>query len=470
MNKKTFLIYLMVLLIGPSYTVAQVLNKQKMLEKFNFWDNRDFEWYKENIPFFESPDVELDKTYYYRWELVTKHLVYGSIESGYAFTEFIDRPWWSGAFGAISCAAGHQLYEIRWLKNKRYFEDFSKYWFVTPNAQPRNYSNWLTDAIWQGSKVYDDTNFVLGLLPSMMENYERWEENHFISKEGMFSWDGMHDGMETNINSRQTKDWFSGAPGYRPTLNSYMWADAQAIKELSLLKGDPIVADYYQKKADVIKSNFQSKCWDPKRSFFMHRSQNDENGGIKANTLTYETGKYSGNDHGREEIGFIPWSFNMVDPGYEEAWKYLMDTSYFYSDYGPYCVEKNDPLFKIAKRCCEWSGNSWPYATSQTIKGMSNLLRNYTQKYVDKNDFFKLLTVFSQSQRKDGQPYIAEACNPLTGSWSGHDVPYHSEHYFHSSFIDLVIADLIGLQPRNDDSVTVSPLIPESWAIFALMT
>src|SRR3982750_2030012 len=82
---------------------AALLDKQKLLDAHSFWDNRDWDWYKENIPFFECPDAELVTTYYYRWELVTKHLTYGSPNSGYNFTEFIDRPFWSGTSGAISC-------------------------------------------------------------------------------------------------------------------------------------------------------------------------------------------------------------------------------------------------------------------------------------------------------------------------------------------------------------------------------
>src|SRR5439155_1528728 len=68
---------------------AQVLDRQKLLDAQSFWDNRDWDWYKQNIPFFESPDPGLDATYYYRWEVVTKHLTYGSPQSGYSFTEFI---------------------------------------------------------------------------------------------------------------------------------------------------------------------------------------------------------------------------------------------------------------------------------------------------------------------------------------------------------------------------------------------
>src|SRR6476661_2319143 len=77
---------------------AEVLDKEKLLETQTFWDNRDWDWYKENIPFFECPDPEINTTYYYRWELLTKHLTYGSPNSGYCFTEFIDRPFWSGAY------------------------------------------------------------------------------------------------------------------------------------------------------------------------------------------------------------------------------------------------------------------------------------------------------------------------------------------------------------------------------------
>ncbi|MFO0820567.1 MAG: hypothetical protein U1A77_21650 [Pirellulales bacterium] len=95
---------------------AQVLAKQKQLESQGFWDNRDWDWYQASIPFFECPDADITTTYYYRWELLTKHLTYGSPQSGYLFTEFIDRPFWSGAYGAISCPAGHQLYEARWLR------------------------------------------------------------------------------------------------------------------------------------------------------------------------------------------------------------------------------------------------------------------------------------------------------------------------------------------------------------------
>ena len=110
---------LQVALACSSTVCAQVVNQQKLLDAQTFWANRDFDWYKANIPFFECPDAELNTTYYYRWELVTRHICYGSPNSGYSFSEFANRPFWSGAYGSISCPSGHQFHEIRWLRDPR---------------------------------------------------------------------------------------------------------------------------------------------------------------------------------------------------------------------------------------------------------------------------------------------------------------------------------------------------------------
>jgi len=469
MRLKYYFSFLVFLLSIP-FSYGQVLNKQKMLDRFTFWENKDWNWYKQNIPFLETPDKDIDMTYYYRWDMMTIHLVYGSPASGYTVTEFIDRPWWSGTYGAISCSVSQHLYDMRWMRDQRYVKDYAKYWFYTPGAQPRTYSTWLADAIWQLYKVNYDRKLVTGLKDSLVTNFAGWEKEHWNEKEGLFAWSGMHDGMETNINSRQTPQWFEGASGFRPTLNSYMWADANAISSIAALTGDNSTQLTFSKKADLIKTNYLKKGWNTEKNFFMHKFEKDEEGGIKANTFTYETGKYAGNPHGREEIGFVPWYFNMPDnnAGFETAWKFLMDPSYFYSPYGPTTVEKGDPLYMVAKNCCAWSGNAWPFATAQTLTAMANVVRNYKQDFVSKADYNKQLQIYARTHRKDGKPYIAEANEPETGSWSGHDVIGHSEHYNHSSYVDQVVTGLMGLEPMDADSLTVNPLIPDGWAYACL--
>lgn len=449
-----------------------VLAPDELLSGQTFWDNRDWQWYKQSIPFFDCPDKQLTTTYYYRWELLTKHLVYGSPKDGYTFTEFIDRPFWSGKYGAISCPAGHQLYEARWLRSPRVGFDFARYWFRTAGAQPRRYSCWIADAVGALNSVHPCQAFVQDLLPDLVKNYQAWEDKHFVAGAGMFWQNGHDDGMEYNINSRQTQDILRGAPGFRPTLNSYMWADAKAIANVARQAGQADFADKFEQKAADLKRHLQSSLWDSKRQFFLHRNMNRESRDgfdVAAGSLIYESGKYAGSEHGREEIGYVPWQFNLPDDGagYEAAWKFLMDENYFAAKFGPRTVELNDPQYYLSPSCCWWSGHSWPYATAQTLKAMANLLQNYQQNFVTRRDYVSLMSTFANSHRKNELPYIAEACHPDTGSWDGHDGFNHSEHYFHSSFIDLVLTGAIGIRTQNETQLSIDPLA-DSWDYFAV--
>src|SRR5205085_1882173 len=111
---------------------------------------------------------------------------------------------------------------------------------------------------------------------------------------------GHDDGMEYNINSRQTRDTVRGAPGYRPTLNAYLYADALAIAKIAKVAGDNDTAKEYSAKAAGLKEKLQKKLWDPKRNFFLHMARQDEEKDghtVKARSLIYQTGKYAGNKH-----------------------------------------------------------------------------------------------------------------------------------------------------------------------------
>jgi len=145
-----------------------------------------------------------------------------------------------------------------------------------------------------------------------------------------------------------------------------------------------------------------------------------------------------------------------------------MDPERFNAPAGLRTTEKNDPLYYESPRCCVWSGNVWPYAGSQTLNAMARLLNEYRQDEVDAADWCELSRTYALSHRKEGRPYLAEAAHPETGSWSGHDTSFHSEHYLHSAFVDLAITGLIGLCPPDDDRLVVNPLAPLDWDRFAL--
>ena len=112
------------------------------------------------------------------------------------------------------------MYELRWLADDTYARDYSRYWFRTPGAQPRNYGCWLADGIAAVDAIHPAENLLPDLLPDLKKNYEGWETRQFVPEVGLFWQNGHDDGMEFNINSRQTKDILRGANGYRPGFNA----------------------------------------------------------------------------------------------------------------------------------------------------------------------------------------------------------------------------------------------------------
>ena len=99
MQKTSFIAIATCLIVALPNATAQVLEPAQQFQRENWWYNKDFEWYGNNIPLFECSDQDITTTWYYRWDLLTKHLTYASPNTGYTMTEFIDRPFWSGAYG-----------------------------------------------------------------------------------------------------------------------------------------------------------------------------------------------------------------------------------------------------------------------------------------------------------------------------------------------------------------------------------
>ena len=453
--------------------------REALMNRFDFWYNEDWDWYRANIPFVETPDDRLDETYYYRWQLVTTHLRYGSPRVGYVATEFNDAPGYGGAFGAIVAPSGHQFYEMQWLRERRYVEDSIATYFRLHSSKPYAFTSWLADNAWTLHKVHRNDGFATGLLSELVKYYEHYEETQFNSRLGLFWSEPLVDAMEHTVSSKRALRSFDGGDGYRPTLNSYMYANALAIAQIADMAGDTATAARFRAKAAAVKTNLQNRLWDQGRNFFLHMYRHNEGAGATAETLIDDSGLYTGDKKGREQIGFIPWAFNLPDDlagaGYEAAWQYFTDTSYFKADYGPTTAEQSDHRYQLVGSCCHWSGQSWPFATTQSLKAMANVLQNYTQTQIDKADYIEALDTYvdvhmrGKTTAADAErPYIAEANHPDTGSWAGHDRNNHSENYFHSGFVDLVITGLLGLQPQPGDTLVLKPLVPDTWDYFIL--
>lgn len=408
------------------------------------------DWLSQQVPRFECPDSALQHTYYYRWWCMRKHLK--QTPDGYVFTEFITPMKHAGTHNTISSALGHHIYEGRWLHDPQYIEQYTRFWLYVDSKRtaPRlhGFSSWLQDAVWSYYLVTPNKPLVQELLPALSADYHLWEKERMLPSKMFWQYD-VKDAMEESISGgRKVKN-------VRPTINSYMYGNAKALVEMARLTGTDSLQRTYAAKAKQIRADVQRVLWDDKAAFFK---------------VQYEKG---GLCEWREELGYIPWYFSLpADKAkYARQWEQLTDEGGFKAPWGLTTAERRAPGFRThgSGHSCEWDGAVWPYATTQTLKGLANLLTEYKhQDGMSRQVYYDELRKYALSHRKNGQPYLGEYQDEKNGEWLKGDNP-RSSYYHHSGFADLIITGLVGLKPRADNVVELMPLVPEGqWDYFCL--
>ncbi|AGA77190.1 hypothetical protein Echvi_0917 [Echinicola vietnamensis DSM 17526] len=405
-------------------------------------------WMEENIPLFEAPQKNFEEIFYYRWWSLRKHIKKTPV--GYAMTEFLVERSYSDKYNLISCALGHHIYESRWLHDPKYLDQIVHTWYRGNDGQPmeklHSFSSWTADALYHRYLVTGDEQYLLDMLPDLLKEYQWWEDNR-QREDGLFWQIDVKDGMEESLSGgRHVKN-------VRPTINSYMYGNAKAIAKIAALKGDEALAKNYEDKASTIKTLVQENLWNSEDLFF--ETVKEEGGFAQV----------------REAIGFIPWYFNLPEDKnpYHAAWDQVTDEGGFLAPFGLTTAECRHPDFRTHGCCnCEWDGAIWPFATSQTMTAMANLLNNYHQEMVDKSDYFSLMEKYVESQYYRGRPYIGEYLDEKTGFWLKGDQE-RSRYYNHSTFNDMIITGLVGFRPGANGQFEVNPLVPEeTWDWFCL--
>jgi hypothetical protein len=263
-----------------------------------------------------------------------------------------------------------------------------------------------------------------------------------------------------------------------------MFADARAIAVIAGMAEKPEIADRSSTEAGKIRQLTLSKLWDPEARFFKVIRRPYDNPTVDtSNTLS----------DARELLGYVPWYFELPpkNRGYEAAWAQLMDRNGFYAPFGPTTAEQRHPGFRVSYEGheCQWNGPSWPFATSQTLTALANVLNDYPQDFITKDDFYETLKIYTKSHRFRQVPpagdtiisenlWIDENMNPFNGDWLArtrmevqnfkHVFKERGIYYNHSSYNDIIITGLAGLRPSLGNNLTINPMIPDDWDYFCL--
>ncbi len=279
----------------------------------------------------------------------------------------------------------------------------------------------------------------------------------------------------------------------RPSLNSYMYANYASLGSLYSLAGSTEKAEKYNQRADQLQKQIISAMWhhptaEDKHLFYEKRGSIDDPFFYSRlsgdNLYTGDTGDQLSII--RESVGYTPWYFNMLptdDAQFDIAWEQFDDELGFKQPFGMSTAEYRHDFFN--EMSYGWNGRGWPFQNSVVYKAYANYLRNYksSRSEITQADRELLYHHMTQYVELHGQRRtIGEWYLPRSGGYrmpGGGDVSQSDpamgkgfgdvQDYFHSTFPDMLIEDLIGFLPSHEGKFVVHPLLPDdAWEYFYL--
>ena len=492
---------------------------------YNAKNNQHF--LEENIPLFLSSDSNFTRVYNYRWWMISKHLKqFEDPEDGknyWVVTEFFGNRPWASRSGAITCPAGHQFYDVRWLRDPKYLKSYADYFmrgsasylpqrenanFLTYKSRPESlhFSSWMIDGVEAFLKVHPDEEWQREILPFLEKHQHVWDslftvQNPQAETADMYKILDLYDGMEFSLSAvlgliesggayslyskdnwrdyylgwgttenaanssyaeQYPKAFRSGYPDFylsRPSINSYAYGNIAALANLYGLQKDEISskkAKLYREKAMILQNKILDKLWNVEDQFFYTTTAGDNEYGIQDFQVRV-----------RESVGYTPWYFNLIpyedQAIYEKAWEMLSSEVGFANTSGMTTAERQHPYYN--EQAYAWNGRGWPFQNSVVSKSYANYLRNY-KDHIQSADRVTLYNHIKQLVQLHGQDElnIGEWYIPSDGDSFGGE-----KDYFHSTFPDIIIADLIGFQALHQDQFILEPLLPDQeWDYFYL--
>ena len=213
--------YLLVFIasIAPAQTLLNPADFRHHVESFNkaspedvinaIPDAKAWSWIETNVPLFTCPDPDVERTYYYRWWTFRKHIK--QTPKGFVLTEFLHPVRHAGEHNTVSCALGHHVAEGRWVRDRRYIDEYLNFWLRGGDKDGlqkhyHQYSGWTAWAAYERWLADGNTARLTSLLDPLVLDYRKWEEERLLPS-GLFWQYDVRDGMEESASgSRKNKN------------------------------------------------------------------------------------------------------------------------------------------------------------------------------------------------------------------------------------------------------------------------
>ena len=414
------------------------------------------------IPLIDIPDKDIERTYYFRYWVFRKHIK--KTPFGYIITEFLPDVNWAGAYNSINCATPFHIAEGRWLKNSScYIEEYIDF-YLNGIGDAFSYSMPFVSAIYNYTQISGNTDFLAERYGIIRE----WFEKRLLKTK-------RYSGLYYSVDDRDGMEFSISGSGMRPTINSYIYADAIALSDIAKTINNYYDAKRYSEFAEELKSNILNFLWDG--DFFITLPEFCLTSDGSVEKIVPE----EKNVH--ELIGYIPFMYGIADKENNTAWEFLLNPKHFYTDYGLTTADQSHKKFmEKHNHECLWNGPIWPYATSQVLTALAKVKQDDKDFFICNNDYLSLLRSYAICHRrklKDGITidWVDENISPIDGSWLSRNILEkwgfpdekggieRGKDYNHSLFCDLVLSGLLGISV-SEGKISVNSLIPDDWDYF----
>jgi hypothetical protein len=380
----------------------------------------------------------------------------------------------------ISYGAAHQIREARWLRDPSYWQGHVRTWVenekpdgiypshVTPSGPSGGqYTDWITSAAWEGHLVHPDLAFLSQVVDRLAANVRAWQRTYDPDGDGLLLvdshwWTGMeYQPSFFSFSGYKVSTDFS-EPARRVSLDrvdlaAYNYGNAVAVERIYRRLGRAGDAREFEDLAAKIARAVLQKMWQPEKRFFYSLRAGD---GAVADV--------------KEVIGVYPFYFGMIPArkGYESAWESILDPKQFWTNWPVASASRECPAYSQSNwpgdgraAGCMWNGPTWPHANAIVLTAMARALRAARDQHVadsplKREHLWQLFHSFTQAQFRDQNlqyPWTGEFYSGDTGRWKTAERDYN-----HSTWLDVLIPELIGLVPRDDDTIEIDPLLPEA--------
>ncbi|MEU8236229.1 discoidin domain-containing protein [Actinoplanes sp. NPDC048967] len=417
-------------------------------------------WWAQNVPYLDVPEPAIKKNIYYRWWLMRfNHLDADIPGQDFQFPTSVE-----GALGynnAIVLTQPMHIDDLKYLRDPVYaygpwvsVGQVSKGGrFVDNPGDPENWSNsytqYISEAAWRSYQIH-------GGQPAIAGNLARYAEGDVKDQLAFYDHDGNglieYDWGALTGNDADAVSFHWRAGQLDRTESAYVYSNALAAAQAYEATGNTAKADEMRRLAERVRAAIVGVLWNPSRQLFEHRHVATD-----AHVPWKEINNY------------YPFSVGAIPNTevYKQALRLFADPAEY--PIFPFFTANQRDKAAAAAAGQPGSNNFSTINSTVQFRLYSSVLRNYPNQWMTAEDYKKLLYWNAWSQYVGGDTRWPDA-NEFWANWNAGTRTIDYRSWIHHNILGssnwTVIEDVMGLRPRNDNQVELSP-IGIGWSHFA---